>query len=130
MHGRHLIRTWSKQQSVVAVSSAEAELYAASKAGSEGLGLQTWLEDLGWRVDVQLHMDSASALSLIQREGLGRAKHIEIQYLWLQEAVRRKRLGVPVKPEKPGPSASEAEQAAYIDGMQAYAAALKAARYG
>ena len=28
----------------------------------------------------------------IKREGLGKAKHIEIQYLWLQEAIRRKRL--------------------------------------
>ena len=100
MHGQHLIRTWSKQQTVVAVSSAEAELYAASRAGSEGLGLQTWMGDLGWRVDVQLHMDSASALSLIKREGLGKAKHIEIQYLWLQEAIRRRRLvGVKVAGE-------------------------------
>ena len=32
-NGQHLIKTWSKQQHVVSMSSAEAELYAASKCG-------------------------------------------------------------------------------------------------
>ena len=45
--GRHLLKTWSKQQVVVATSSAEAELYAASKASSEALGVRTLLADLG-----------------------------------------------------------------------------------
>ena len=34
-HGCHLLKTWAKQQCVVATSSAEAELYASSKASSE-----------------------------------------------------------------------------------------------
>ena len=92
MLGKHLIKTWSKQQTVVALSSAEAELYAGSKAGSEAIGMQTWLHDLGWQVPVRMHMDSSSALSLIHREGLGKAKHISIQYLWLQDAVKHGRM--------------------------------------
>ena len=46
--GSHLIRSWAKQQAVVATSSAEAELYAGSKCGSEAIGMQTLLSDLGW----------------------------------------------------------------------------------
>ena len=37
--------------------------------------------------------------------------------------------GRPIKPEKPGKDASEEAKEAYITDMQAYAAALKAARY-
>ena len=94
MLGKHLIKTWAKQQTVVAMSSAEAELYAGSKAGSEALGMQTWLHDLGWEAPVRMHMDSSAALSLLHREGLGKTKHIAIQHLWLQEVIKHKRMVV------------------------------------
>ena len=77
---------------VVATSSAEAELYAASKASSEALGVRTLLSDLGVAENAHVHIDSSSALSLIQRSGLGRAKHIEIQWLWMQELHKAKRV--------------------------------------
>ena len=91
-HGSHCIKSWAKMQSVVAKSSAEAELYAAGKAGTEALGAAAYLFDMGASKKVMLHLDSSSALSLISKAGLGKAKHIEIQHLWLQEAVQRKRL--------------------------------------
>lgn len=81
MHGRHLIKTWAKKQSVIATSSAEAELYAASRGGSEGLGMRQYLLDLGWQAEVQIHIDSSSALSFTARTGLVKAKHIGIQHL-------------------------------------------------
>ena len=90
--GSHCIKSWAKLQSVVAKSSAEAELYAAGRAATEALGAAAYLRDLGQRRSVRLHLDSSSALSLISKTGLGKAKHIEIQHLWLQEAVRSKRL--------------------------------------
>ena len=86
-HGNHLIKSWAKQKVVVATSSAEAELYACSKACSEALGAQTLLRDLGKEVTVSVHMDSSSALSMAQRAGLGKAKHIDVQHLWMQELV-------------------------------------------
>ena len=92
MFGGHLVKQWAKQQSVVATSSAEAELYAAGKGASEALGLQAYLCDLGWKRPVTLKIDSSATLSLLGKTGLGRAKHIEIQHLWLQEAVKTGRL--------------------------------------
>ena len=92
MHGAHCLKTWAKLQSVVARSSAEAELYAACKAGSETLGSQAYLRDLGWARGAKIHIDSSSALSLIHKTGLGQAKHIEISHLWLQQAVRDRRI--------------------------------------
>ena len=91
-HGTHCIKTWAKMQSVVAKSSAEAELYAAGKAGTEALGAAAYLADMQIQKKVRIHIDISSALSLIAKTGLGKAKHIEIQYLWLQEAVQRRRL--------------------------------------
>ena len=84
----HLVRGWAKMQTVVATSSAEAELYALGKVASESLGARTLLEDLGSRTTVSTYIDSSAALALTQRTGLGKAKHIEVQHLWVQEGVK------------------------------------------
>ena len=83
LHGKHLIKVWTKQQSIVATSTAEAELYAGNRAATESMGVQAFAKDLGGVVPVRLHIDSSAALSIVSRTGLGKAKHIEIQYLWL-----------------------------------------------
>ena len=93
LHGKHLIKAWTKQQSIVATSTAEAELYAGNRAATEWMGVQAFAKDLGRVVPIRLHIDSSAALSMISRTGLGKAKHIEIQYLWLQEAVRNNKDG-------------------------------------
>ena len=41
MLGQHLLKIWSKTQSLVALSSGESELYAALKASAEGLGMKS-----------------------------------------------------------------------------------------
>ena len=94
LHRKHLIKAWTKQQSIVATSTAEAELHAGSRAATESMGVQAFAQDLGRVVPIRLHIDSSAALSIISRTGLGKAKHIEIQYLWLQEAVRNNKLTV------------------------------------
>ena len=91
---KHLIKAWTKQQSSVATSTAEAELYARNRAATESMGVQAFAKDLGRVVPIRLHIDSSAALSMISRTGLGKAKHIEIQCLWLQEAVRNNELTV------------------------------------
>ena len=92
MMGKHCVKSWAKKQQVVALSSAESELYSGLRAATEGLGVQAIGKDLGRQLGVELHMDSSAALSLVSRAGLGRAKHIEMQHLWLQAAVRQRRL--------------------------------------
>ena len=51
-------------------------------------------KDLGCVVPIRLDVVSSAALSILSRTGLGKAKHIEILYLWLQEAVRNNKLTV------------------------------------
>ena len=94
LHGKHLIKAWTKQQSIVATSTAEAELYAGNRAATESMGVQAFAKDLRGVVPIRLHIDSSAALSMISGTGLGKAKHLENQYLWLQEAVRNNKLTV------------------------------------
>ena len=38
--------------------------------------------------------DASAAMGIAQRKGLGRVRHIDTQTLWVQEAVRGKRVGL------------------------------------
>ena len=72
----------------MATSSVEAELYAGNRAATESIGVQAFAKGVGRAVPIRLHIDSCAALSIISRTGLGKAKHVDIQHFWLQEAVR------------------------------------------
>ena len=51
MHGSHLLKAYSRTQANIALSSAEAELYATVAAASEGLGLKAMARDFGKTLD-------------------------------------------------------------------------------
>ena len=90
--GAHCIRTWSKAQAVIAESSAEAELYAIVRGATEGLGIVTLMEDLGLSARLQLHVDAAAAKSIVERRGLSKVRHVDVNVLWLQETCARKKV--------------------------------------
>ena len=87
MWGNHLIKAWSKMQSVVALSSGEAEYYGMVKGASMALGIQSMLKDLGVELKVRLRTDASAAKGIAARRGLGKIRHIEVHQLWLQEKV-------------------------------------------
>ena len=87
--GRHTLRAWSSTQTTVATSSAEAEFYAMVEGASRGLGLRSMLGELGVVTGVvELHTDSSAAKSFASRRGLGKMRHVDIKFLWLQESVK------------------------------------------
>jgi hypothetical protein len=88
------LRSWSSTQATVATSSGEAELYALVKASSEALGFKAVANDLGVMLHVVLFVDSSTAQSISSRSGIGRTKHVEVKYLWVQEVVRQCRVSV------------------------------------
>ena len=90
MHGLHCIKTWSSNQSVIALSSGEAEFYAMVKGSSELLGMISLAKDLKVPLEGHLHSDSSAAIGISQRRGLGKVKHMHTQYLWIQERIRNK----------------------------------------
>merc|ERR1711873_70517 len=71
----------------IALSSGEAELYAGVSAMSRAIGLKQTLSDWGVNVRIKINADASASLSMQERIGLGKAKHINTQYMWVQALV-------------------------------------------
>ena len=94
MHGSHCVRTWSTTQYVIALSSGEAELYGIVKGASAAMGFQSVAADLGVKLDIDFFSDSAAARGMVRRTGLGKVRHIQVQELWFQQALREGRFAL------------------------------------
>jgi hypothetical protein len=86
------IKHWSRTQKARALSSGEAEYYAMVTGGAEGLGMQSLAEDLGWKVQVRVWTDSSAAKAVANRRGLGKLRHVELKWLWMQDMVKEGRI--------------------------------------
>ena len=80
-----LIKMWCKTQAVVALSSADAELYGLVRASAETMGLISMYKDLGTRMNGVGLGDASAALAIAARRGLGKLRHLDTIYLWIQE---------------------------------------------
>ena len=83
-----LTKTWSSTQATIAQSSGEAEYYATVRAAGEGLGMKALMEDLGWEARIRVWVDSSAAKAIASRIGLGKIRHLEVKFLWLQQMVK------------------------------------------
>ena len=86
-----MIKTWSNTQSVVALSSGEAEYYGMVKGASLALGIRSMLSDLAVNLTIRLRTDATAAKGIAARRGLGKVRHIEVNQLWLQDKVQKER---------------------------------------
>ena len=88
----NLIHSSSRTQASIALSSAEAELYAMCSAVAEGLYLRNLMEEAGiseGQAMIRLHTDSSAAKSLLSRSGPGRkSRHIQMRYLYIQDLIQ------------------------------------------
>ena len=82
------LKSWSVSQKSIATSSAEAEYHALTKVVADGIGLQSMAADLGWSMRLRVCTDSSGAEAIASRKGLGKTRHIEVRYLWVQDLVR------------------------------------------
>ena len=89
LHGSHLIKHWSTTQSVVALSSAEAELNGICKGAAQALGLQSLGLDLGGKYELHVHSDAAAAVGICRRRGLGKVRHLAVADLWVQDRLKK-----------------------------------------
>ena len=94
MLGDHPIKSWSSTQSVIALSTGEAELYAINKTAASGLGVQSILHDLGINVDICVFTDATSGKAMASRRGLGKVRHIAVNELWIQEHIQNKTITI------------------------------------
>ena len=92
MMGGTVIKSWSKQQKVIALSSGEAELYAAVKLGCELIGIKSLAQDFGIAVELHMYLDAKATIGMLSRRGAGNMKHVATNQFWLQHAVAEKRV--------------------------------------
>ena len=79
--GGHVLKSYSRTQSNIALSSGEAELYATVTAASEGLGLTAMARDFGMEIRSNVHVDATAATGIAERKGLGKVRHLDTQSL-------------------------------------------------
>lgn len=93
MLGDHLVKTWSRTQDAITLSSAEAELVALGKLAMKVLGVRSMCEE--WHISDPsktswLWADASAALSIAKRQGAGKMRDINVKSLWLQEKAVQK----------------------------------------
>ena len=73
-------------------SSGEAEFNGVVRGSGAGLGFQSLLRDLGLEVPLRVWTDSSAAIGICSRQGLGGVRHLDTHTLWVQQAVRCKKI--------------------------------------
>ena len=85
----HLVLSWSRSQKSIALSSCESEYLAAVGGAAEGLFVaRVWQFLTREKVKSTAITDSSSCRAFSQRMGVGRLKHIDTKYLWMQQTIR------------------------------------------
>ena len=87
MAGGCCIKSYSKGQGVVSLSSGEREYYALVSSASSLLGEVSTAKDWGLQTENEVYMDASAGIAMGSRRGLGKAKHVDTQYHWVQDRV-------------------------------------------
>ena len=87
--GDCLLYSYTRRQTVIAQSSAEAEFYASASGVSEGILLRKVLAFFGLPLGLRALTDSAANNAMAHRLGVGKVRHLETKVLWLQQLVYR-----------------------------------------
>ena len=90
MLGTHCVKHCCNLLSQIGLSSAENEYYAICGTSATGMGLQALLHDWNISMELKVLTDSSSAKAFASRRGLGRMKHIQTRFLWIQERLALK----------------------------------------
>lgn len=86
--GHCLVKHWGTTQTTVALSSGETELVGVVKGAAQGVGFQASAADLGISFKIKVMSDPTAAISICRRRGLGRASHIAVSDVLLQERLK------------------------------------------
>ena len=87
-YGGCLLFSASRTQKIISLSSAEAEVYASSSGCSDAILLSRMLAWLtGRRTIIHAYTDSSGAKGILQRQGVGRLRHLSCRILWLQQLI-------------------------------------------
>ena len=89
-HGEHLVDSWVPSDQVRALSSGEAELYGIVDGSARGIFTKHMHEEMGRTINIDVETDSMAAIGMCSRTGVGKTRHIQVRWLWIQDAIRDK----------------------------------------
>ena len=89
-YGDHTWDCYSVTQSTIALSSGESEMYATGSATARGLQCKTYLIETQRPCNLKIYSDSTAGRGMCSRVGVGKVRHLELRYLWIQERLRLK----------------------------------------
>ena len=58
------------------------------------MGVESTMADLGSIVEIQIFTDSTAAKGVTERTGVGKIRHLQTKYLWVQAALKEKRFEI------------------------------------
>ena len=91
-----MVASFVRSQRSIALSSGESEFIALVGGSSEALYIADCLRFLveaeGLEIEVRSRSDSAACRGITQRVGCGRVRHLDASLLWVQMAVKAKKL--------------------------------------
>ena len=90
--GGNLVQWRSSRQDLVAKSTCEAELIAASEALQQGENISSVISEMiNASCDIEVSSDNAAALHMVRNgsETAWRTRHISVKALWLHQMSRR-----------------------------------------
>ena len=88
--GSHMIDCCVAKQSLVALSSGEAEFCGIVRAVATSKQTSQILEQIGMQSEVTIASDSSAARGFCNRTGSGKVRHLSIKELWIQESYHKK----------------------------------------
>ena len=81
--GSHMLDCSVAKQSLVALSSGEAEFYGIVRAVATSKQTSQILEQIGMQSEVTIASDSSAARGICTRTGSGKVRHLSIKELWI-----------------------------------------------
>jgi hypothetical protein len=88
---RHLERVSSNGPFGSSCNDLAEVVHEKNKSTAKGKKAKAVIEDLGMTAELVLAMDSSAGLAVAARQGVGRLRHVEVKYLWLQSQIEAKK---------------------------------------
>ena len=91
----HLMESRVRSQKSISLSSGEAEFISMVGGCSDGLLVRhLWTKMVDEPCEMKVRSDSSAARSMVQRQGIGRVRHMDAALLWIQQKEKDKILAV------------------------------------
>ena len=101
----NLMESRVRSQKSISLSSGEAEFVSMVGGSSDGLLIRhLWMKMTNEPVEMKIRSDSSAARSMVQRQGIGRVRHMDAALLWIQQKEKEKILAVSPIPTELNPA--------------------------